>query len=105
LEVFGLKILIDPGHGGSDPGVTARTGQREDRTNLNVALYVMAGLEASGHTVIMTRTAHDQSVSVTARQTLIKKYKPDLVISIHHNGSASVKSNGAEICVQINNLT
>jgi len=100
-----MLILIDPGHGGTDPGAVATTGQREDRTNLNVAGYLKTALEAAGHTVIMTRTAHDQTVSIAARQAVIKAERPDLVISIHHNGASAASAHGAEVCAQINSLT
>lgn len=93
-------ILIDPGHGGNDSGAVASTGQREDRTNLNVALYLQQMLRSAGYQVDMTRTKHEEIVSLNTRMAMIRAKPYDLVVSIHHNGGGG---DGSEICVQVDN--
>ncbi len=65
----GATILIDAGHGGSDPGATGpmgRYGDREAQLNLRVANAVRDKLTAKGYKVIMTRT-NDTSVTLLER--------------------------------------
>lgn len=94
------RILLDPGHGGVDPGVVAKTGQREDRTNFNVCSYLQQFLKAAGFAADITRWEQEQTVSVNERMAMVRAKPYDLVVSVHHNGGGG---DGAEICVQINN--
>lgn len=85
-----LKILIiDPGHGGSDPGACAN-GVVEKHANLTTALALKDNVEAQGILVFMTRTT-DIDVSLEARtayaNSVYVKYPGSdvLFVSIHHN--------------------
>ncbi len=83
----GLKVLLDAGHGGNEPGAIGplgKNGIKEKDINLSIALNTRKHLKALGATVIMTRTS-DASVSLTERANLIRKEKPDLAVSIHNN--------------------
>lgn len=91
----GRVIVVDPGHGGSDPGATGITGLREKVVNLAVAKELIPMLEAAGATVITTRTG-DQTVSNQARVGLANNSGADVFISIHANSSANYDSNGTE---------
>lgn len=94
-------ILIPPGHGGRDPGAVAPTGQTEANTNLNVSRYLKTALIRCGFSVILTRD-NNVDCDVAAQQAQIKKYHPDLVVSIHHNGNIP-GAQGAEVCAQVPN--
>lgn len=97
-----MKILIDAGHGGSDSGaVNPKTKQREDRTNFNVTLMLAGLLTEAGYEVELMRKRHDESISVNDRMSRIKKAKPDLFISIHHNSSGNGKAKGGEVLAQV----
>ncbi|MGG6237546.1 N-acetylmuramoyl-L-alanine amidase [Nodosilinea sp. AN01ver1] len=80
----GTTILIDPGHGGDEPGSRGPDGTPEKAPNLNVALLLKAALEARGATVIMTRT-DDSTVAVNDRPAQINQVEPTLALSIHYN--------------------
>ena len=49
------RVVIDPGHGGNDPGGIGVSGVLEKDVNLSVSLFLKANLEAQGFEVIMTR--------------------------------------------------
>ncbi len=83
----GATILIDAGHGGSDPGATGplgSTGDMEAQLNLRVSQAVRDKLEALGFNVIMTRDG-EESITLVERATMIREHDPALAISIHHN--------------------
>jgi N-acetylmuramoyl-L-alanine amidase len=96
-QLRGVTILLDPGHGGADPGAVGPTGLKESETNLRVARYLRQLLEADGAVVYMTRET-DSYISLKERVQLADKIKPDLFVSIHHNASLKPrKVNRAEI--------
>ncbi|MDF5715410.1 MAG: N-acetylmuramoyl-L-alanine amidase [Rhizonema sp. NSF051] len=80
----GIKILLDPGHGGKESGASGPTGYLEKDLNLTVSKLVRDELVKRGATVVMTRQ-DDREVSLEARQEIIAKEQPALAISIHHN--------------------
>ncbi|MEA5451113.1 N-acetylmuramoyl-L-alanine amidase [Leptolyngbya sp. CCNP1308] len=80
----GTIILVDPGHGGDEPGSRGPNGTPEKDVNLEVSLLLQAALEARGARVIMTRTA-DSTVAVNDRPAQIAQVEPTLALSIHYN--------------------
>ncbi len=80
----GTTILVDPGHGGDEPGSRGPNGTPEKDINLAVSLLLKAALEDRGAQVIMTRTA-DSTVGVNDRPTQIAQVEPTLALSIHYN--------------------
>ncbi len=85
----GRRIFIDPGHGGesgSDPFRVAPNGLTEEEVNLRVSLYLRDRLTNAGALVKMSREI-DEIVSLGRRVDMVLEFKPDLFISIHHNGS------------------
>ncbi|MBE6975603.1 MAG: N-acetylmuramoyl-L-alanine amidase [Ruminococcaceae bacterium] len=87
-DLTGIKVFIDVGHGGSDPGTVAKTesGQSvyEADRNLVLALAVKKYLEDAGAEVILDRTT-DVRITVDERARMLKQEKPDYCLSIHHN--------------------
>lgn len=81
------RILLDPGHGGSELGAVGKKYQ-EKAINLALSLAVKRELERRGYTVLMTRTG-DQEVSLDRRGKLTGETGADLFLSIHHNASAT----------------
>lgn len=100
-----FTIIIDPGHGGKDPGKVGTAGSLEKELNLKIALYLKDILEKQDMKVIMTRT-EDNDLSKTStnfkisdmkeRVALIRKNNADLVISIHQNSYTSADIYGAQ---------
>lgn len=80
-------VVIDAGHGGSDPGTQA-TDLDEKEINLEVALQVGAILEAAGVEVHLTRTS-DVYVMLADRVGLANDLGADIFVSIHSNASSS----------------
>lgn len=86
----GRKIFIDPGHGGKGTTDRFRTGPggiTEEMVNLRVSLILEMMLREAGAQVVMSRRT-DSDVSLEERIALVEKSAPDILISIHHNGSA-----------------
>jgi len=80
-------IVIDPGHGGTDPGAVVGNVKEKD-LNLDIAIRLKNLLEANGVRVIMTRE-DDTFVNLYARAGIANEVNADLFISIHHNSATS----------------
>jgi len=79
----GKTIVIDPGHGGRDPGSTGQQGTTESDVTLQMAKAVQRELlQRTGATVILTRE-RDETVSMQQRVDAAKEAEADLFISIH----------------------
>lgn len=89
----GKVIVVDPGHGGKDPGAVGDDNKEKDLA-LAVAKKLKAKLEAAGAKVLMTRTG-DTYPTLSDRVAFSKKNKADVFVSIHFN-SGSSSANGIE---------
>ena len=89
-------IVIDPGHGGTDPGTHADDGQTEKDLVLGVALQLQRVLLARGYTVHMTRDS-DVAVELPQRRALAQSLRADLLISIHANSHPNPGVEGLSI--------
>lgn len=76
-------VVIDPGHGGSDPGAVIN-GYNEKKYNLDIALRVEAILKSQGVNVHMTRRT-DVYVSLNDRVKFANNLNAALFVSIHNN--------------------
>jgi N-acetylmuramoyl-L-alanine amidase len=85
---FGLgvkTIMIDPGHGGNDPGTIGRAGTEEKDMTLDIAKRLRDLLQKDGRfNVLMTRDK-DLTVPLRERVEMAIRQKADLFISIHLN--------------------
>jgi N-acetylmuramoyl-L-alanine amidase len=101
-EVFALKhIVIDPGHGGKDPGCIGVTKSKEKDITLKVALYLKEIVgKQKGYKVHLTRDS-DESLSLSDRVEAANKYPPNesLVVSLHCNHFKDSKVHGLETYV------
>ncbi len=84
LPLTGIKILLDPGHGGSELGSRGPTGYPEKDINLVISKLVQEQLIARGATVYMTRDV-DKEVSLPDRVAMIDKLEPAIAVSLHYN--------------------
>jgi len=96
LGLGARRIVIDPGHGGHDPGAIGPGGLREKDLVLDVALR-LAGLLRSqlGAEVILTRST-DRFIPLEERTAIANTQRADLFLSIHANSSRSHKARGVE---------
>lgn len=90
------KVVIDPGHGGTDSGAVSSDRKfYEKNLNIDIAHSAADYLRANGIEVIMTRTK-DESVSLKQRSTLSNSTSPMLYVSIH-NDTGEGNGNGAHV--------
>ena len=79
-----FRVVLDPGHGGRDPGAIGIGGTREKDVVLDVSRQVAAHLRSKGVQVVMTRN-RDVTVDLPPRARLANRSKPDAFVSIHAN--------------------
>lgn len=92
----GVKILVDPGHGGIDNGTSAGRDTLEKDINLILAPQVADALRALGADVVMSRTT-DETIADPNRLERFYGAQPDMILSIHHNSmGANSQPNGIE---------
>jgi N-acetylmuramoyl-L-alanine amidase len=80
----GYTIVIDPGHGGRDPGAVGHNGVLEKDLILDTSLKIAEKLKTIGATVILTRD-DDSFVSLYDRVLISNQEDTDAFISIHYN--------------------
>ena len=92
-----VRIIIDPGHGGKDPGAISRRGLKEKEINLSIAKELAKILnDEYGYQVLLTRE-DDIFLSIYTRAEIANQAQADLFVSIHCNASVSRRLNGFEI--------
>ncbi|MCL6448911.1 MAG: N-acetylmuramoyl-L-alanine amidase [Armatimonadetes bacterium] len=90
----GVTIVLDPGHGGADPGAIGRTlGLQEKVINYDVARRAAGLLTAYGARVVLTRSG-DYEVDLYARPEKANSAGADLFVSIHMNANTSTQLSG-----------
>jgi N-acetylmuramoyl-L-alanine amidase len=90
------KIVIDPGHGGKDPGAIGKSGTMEKIIVLDICQRLKKLLGANnGLEVIMTRES-DIYVPVENRTVIANQKQADLFVSVHANANPSKKRSGVE---------
>jgi N-acetylmuramoyl-L-alanine amidase len=96
----GIKIktiVLDPGHGGKDPGAIGMSGLTEKEVALDIALRLRNLIQKElGKTVIMTRDT-DTYVSLEDRTLIANAKQADLFVSIHTNSHPKRSTRGVEI--------
>ncbi len=95
LGLEARRVIIDPGHGGHDPGTMSKKGLREKDLVLDISTRVAALLEDEGFEVLMTRT-QDVFIPLEERTAIANSKGADLFVSIHVNASRSSKPRGIE---------
>lgn len=91
-----MKIFIDPGHGGNDPGAVGINGTYESNVVLGIALELGKILENMGFQTEFSRT-ENETVSLAQRAEMANKTDADLFISIHCNGFVNSAASGTEV--------
>lgn len=77
-------IVIDPGHGGEDPGTTGFSGNYEKDINLEISKRLEKKLESNGYKVILTRDS-DEYIDNLLRAEIANKKRARVFVSIHGN--------------------
>lgn len=89
------RVVIDPGHGGKDPGATGVSGTKEKTINLEVALRLASLLDSAGADVVLTRTG-DYDVYIYDRPEMANALRADAFVSIHCNADPRGQAEGTE---------
>ena len=90
-------IVIDPGHGGKDPGAVGRRKTKEKKVVLSIAKYLKSYLNARpGYKAILTRKG-DYYISLRQRLRIARKNKADLFVAIHADAFKHSRANGASV--------
>lgn len=84
--VAGAHVVLDPGHGGSEPGAVGPSGLTEKELNLDIARRVADRLRAKGAVVVLTRD-RDVRVTLQTRGEIARSLRPLVFVSIHHNAA------------------
>jgi len=102
-----LTVVIDPGHGGYDPGKVGVNNILEKDINLSISLYLKEYLELHNYNVIMTRESdiHLYEEGCSSKKTddlnhridIIEKAAPLVTISIHQNSFSDSNVCGAQV--------
>jgi N-acetylmuramoyl-L-alanine amidase len=92
------RVVLDPGHGGSDPGAIGPSGVKEKDVTLDVAHRVAPVLAKQGVQVALTRD-DDRSVTLEERTARANGFNADVFISIHCNAADSRTHHGVETYV------
>jgi N-acetylmuramoyl-L-alanine amidase len=108
MVTLNKAIIIDAGHGGVDGGAVGRSGVKESKINLKIAMKLRSLLEQSGAVVILTRDddmglysdsgtiRNKKNEDLRNRKKIIDTSEADLLISIHLNSFPESKYYGAQ---------
>ena len=88
-------VLLDPGHGGEDPGAIGRGGMQEERLTLDLAKRVRIKLANAGVRALLTRDS-DRTLDLDARAPMIRRTGAQVFVSLHFNSTASRSIYGVE---------
>lgn len=90
-------IVIDPGHGGKDPGATGARGTREKDVNLAAALELARVLKERGDFDVLLTREEDVFIPLSERSEIANSKNADLFVSLHCNAASSKRENGFEV--------
>lgn len=100
-------IAVDPGHGGTDPGMIGVDGLEEKGINLKISLKLSELLKEKGYTVVMTRkedkglsdssASNKKAQDMQRRIALLEEADPILTVSIHQNSFSDQKVRGPQV--------
>ncbi|MEW6595255.1 MAG: N-acetylmuramoyl-L-alanine amidase [Thermodesulfobacteriota bacterium] len=92
------RVVIDPGHGGKDPGAVSPSGVKEKDVTLAVGKRLAQELRSRGYEVILTRD-RDIFIPLEERTAIANSKEADLFLSIHVNAAPNHAAKGIETYV------
>ncbi len=90
-------VVIDPGHGGKDPGAIGPRGTKEKEIVLNVAKKLARKIRKKLKIRTILTRSHDVFIPLAERTEIANSHNADIFISIHTNASLNPKSRGVEV--------
>jgi len=100
--MLAAKVVIDPGHGGKDPGTRSAAGATEKNINLAVALAAAKYLREKGIQVVLTR-GNDTFVELSERADRANRCGAQLFVSIHSDYNRDSSKKGHTILLPQDN--
>ena len=94
-----MKIGIDPGHGGRDPGAIGPTRLYEKDVTLGISLALVRLLKDAGLEPVLTRT-DDRTLELITRTALLNNMKCDFALSVHINSATRQEANYISTFIQ-----
>jgi len=91
-----FKIMIDPGHGGHDPGTTGVSGREEREVNLNIALKLYEVLREDTRFDVRLTRSDDTFVELEDRSAMANEWQADALLSLHGNSFTDGTVSGTE---------
>ncbi|WP_158589655.1 MULTISPECIES: N-acetylmuramoyl-L-alanine amidase [Clostridia] len=92
-SLYGYNIMLDPGHGGYDPGSIGISGIQEKFLTLETSKQIAENLRSAGANVLLTRSS-DEYVSLHDRVEMSQAYSTHAFISVHYNAHPSSAAHG-----------
>ncbi len=102
-----FTVVLDPGHGGDDPGKVSASGVKEKDINLSIARKCRIILEHNGITVKLTReddrsledpsATNKKASDLQNRRKFFLEAKPNCVVSIHQNSFPDSSQHGSQV--------
>ena len=90
-------IVLDPGHGGKDPGAISASGYYEKHITLKMAKELKQTLEATGKYRVMLTRSDDRALALKSRVKIARDAKADLFISIHADSAKNSRAKGLSV--------
>lgn len=84
IQIFAATVVIDPGHGGYDPGAIGINKLKEKDVNLDISFRMRDELQKRGYTIIMTRDT-DRFLTLQERIEFAERSGGDMLVSVHAN--------------------
>lgn len=91
----GVPLMLDPGHGGSDPGAVGASGLQEKEINLRMAVDLRQILTLAGAKALLTRET-DRYLSLRSRAEMANKAEVKYFVAIHNNWVSEPAIRGTE---------
>jgi len=89
-----VRVMIDPGHGGKDPGAIGPTGLKEKDVVLAIGRKIREKLSASGEFDVRMTRDEDVFIPLEERTAMANKGRADIFVSLHINASTNRKAEG-----------
>lgn len=90
-------VMIDPGHGGIDPGAIGHQGSKEKHVVLDIAHRVRNILRYQNNLVVKLTREDDDFIPLYKRVAIAAQHQADLFVSIHADGFTSPEASGASV--------
>ncbi len=93
-------IVVDPGHGGRDPGAIGITGTPEKAVTLAAAVELKCQLEATRRYRVLLTRSNDETLELPDRVAFVHAHGATLLISLHADSAANRRARGASVYIR-----